>query len=81
MSESQSDIARKRFGRLRPYLPNRSDALALVSLNDKRPFRAHWPLTLVQIVGGRTRSLSVVRYRTREPVPITPPVGSDGSSS
>ena len=52
---------------LRPYLPNRSDALALVS--QQYPTRAYWPLTLIQIVGGRTWSLSIVRYQTDRPIP------------
>lgn len=63
--------------RLRPFLPNRSDALALVSLNDQRPFRAYWPLTLVQIVGGRTWSISFVRYRTPRPR-VIPPARTEG---
>lgn len=54
--------------RLRPYLPNSSDRLALVSLD--RPTAACWPLRLTQIVGGRTWSFSLVRYRTPEPVPL-----------
>lgn len=62
--------------RIRPYLPNRSRNLALVSLNDKRPFRAHWPLVLTQIIGGKTWSLSLVRYQTATPV-LTTSSGAD----
>ena len=53
--------------RLRPYLPNRSDRLALVSLDDERPFRAYQPIRLTQILGGRTWSLSLVRHTTQMP--------------
>ncbi len=28
---------------IRDYLPNTSTRLALVSLDDQRPFRAYWP--------------------------------------
>ena len=61
--------------RAKTYLPNSSDRLALVSLDDKRPFRAYWPLRLTQLVGGKTWSLSIVRYQTKNPVPV--PEGSE----
>lgn len=57
---------------LRVYLPNSNDRLALVALDDERPFRAHWPVRLTQLVGGRTWSLSVVRYQTVAPVVTIP---------
>lgn len=53
----------------RPYLPNRSHRLALVSL--ERPGAAHWPLQLTQLVGGRTWSLTFVRFQTAEPIPTS----------
>lgn len=55
------------MSRIKTYLVNSSDRLALVSLDDKRPFRAYWPLRLTQIVGGKRWSLSLVRYQTSEP--------------
>lgn len=51
----------------RTYLPNSSRNLALVSLRDRRPFRAYWPLHLTQLVGGKTWSISLVRYTTDGP--------------
>lgn len=72
---------RERWGRgvrkLRPYLPNRSSRMALVSLDDERPFRAHWPLTLVQIVGCRAWSISFVRYATPSPVTTYRPTATE----
>ncbi len=53
---------------LRPYLPNRSDKMALVSLDDERPFRAYQPIRLTQLVGGRHWSISLVTYRTARPL-------------
>lgn len=53
--------------RLRPYVPNTSDKLALVSLDDKFKYRAHWPLRLTQIIGGKTWSLSFVRHPSQKP--------------
>ncbi len=50
----------------RPYIPNSTDRLALVSLD--RPTAALWPIRLTQIIGGKTWSLSLVRYRSREPM-------------
>ena len=57
-------------GRAKTYLPNSSDRLALVALNDARPFRAYWPLRLTQLIGGKTWSLSIVRYQTKSPTPV-----------
>lgn len=54
---------------LRPYLPNTSNELALVSLSDREPFRAFWPIVLTQLVGGRTWSISFIRHKTLEPIP------------
>lgn len=51
---------------LRPYLPNTSTRLGLVSLDD--PGKAHWPVRLTQIIGGRTWSLSLVTNLTPKPV-------------
>jgi hypothetical protein len=58
--------------RLRTYLPNTSDRLALVSLADARPFRSHWPVRLTQIVGGRAWSLTLVTLTTPAPVLTDP---------
>lgn len=69
---------RRRLWWARPYLPNSSDRLALVSLD--RPTGALWPLRLTQIVGGRTWSLSLVRYRSPGPVPVPEPVASGESA-
>jgi hypothetical protein len=33
-----------------------------------RPADAHWPIRLTQIVGGKTWSISFVRFQTREPM-------------
>lgn len=52
---------------LRPYLPNSSTSLALVSR--EFPADAFWPIRLTQIVGGRTWSLSFVTHMTPTPVP------------
>lgn len=65
----RTERARRRVPRaLRPYLPNTSARLALVSLDDPEPFRAYWPMRFTQLVGGRRWSLSVVRYQTPAPV-------------
>lgn len=63
---------RRRTRWWRTYLMNRSDNLALVSLNDTRPFRAYWPMTFVQLVGGRRWSLSICRYSTPGPLVVNP---------
>ena len=55
----------------RTYGPNTSDRLALVSLNDERPFRAHWPVRLTQIIGGKRWSLSLCIHLTPHPIPTT----------
>lgn len=55
--------------RLRPYLPNRSDRLALVSTRDSNPFSAYWPLIITQLVGGKTWSISYIRHTTPRPIP------------
>lgn len=49
------------------YLPNRDDSMALVSTEDPK-FRAFWPVRITQILGGKTWSLSIVRFKTDEPV-------------
>ena len=69
----------RRLGkRLRPYLPNTSDQMALVSLNEPGgpPFNAYWPMRLTQIVGGKTWSISFTRFKTPHPIrhnsPLSP---------
>lgn len=42
------------------WLPNRTQVLALVSLNHAPVFRSYWPCSVTQIVGGKHWSLSVV---------------------
>lgn len=56
----------------RYYGPNLSRGLALVHLADRRPFRAHWPVTIVQIVGGRRWSLALTVHPTPGPVLTDP---------
>lgn len=56
--------------RLSPYLPNTSDRLALVRVDDKRPFRTYWPMRFTQIVGGKRWSLSVCWRLTDKPVTV-----------
>ena len=56
------------MARFNTYGPNTSDRLALVSLDDRRPFRAYWPVRFTQIVGGKRWSLSLCFYRTPKPV-------------
>lgn len=56
--------------RLRRYLPNTSTKLALVSLDDERPFRAYWPMRFTQLLGGKRWSISVCVFRTETPVRI-----------
>jgi len=79
---AEKDRMRKRAPKwLRPYLPNTSSRLALVSLD--RPDAAHWPIRLTQIVGGKTWSISFIRFQTPEPVPttrVTPPAETDGGA-
>lgn len=41
--------------------PNRTDALALVSL-DEKPFKAVWPITQFQLIGGRRWSFGLTIY-------------------
>lgn len=53
--------------RLRTYLFNTSDRLALVSADGPR--RASWPMRFTQIVGGKRWSLSVCIFLTDKPVP------------
>ncbi|PTR30610.1 hypothetical protein C8K36_102462 [Rhodococcus sp. OK519] len=53
---------------LREYLPNTTTKLAMVSLNDQRPFRAYWPMRITQLVGGKTWSLSFIKHGTPRPV-------------
>jgi hypothetical protein len=56
--------------KLKTYLVNHSNGLALVSLDDQRPFRAYWPLKMTQVIGGRRWSLSLVRLQGDEPTLI-----------
>lgn len=57
--------------RLSQYLPNWSDKLTLTRLDAVRS--PHRPVRLIQIVGGRSWSLSLVINRTKNPVFPTPP--------
>jgi len=50
------------------YLYNNSNKLALVALDDKRPFRAYWPLRFIQIVGAKRWSLSLCIFSTEKPL-------------
>ncbi|MBM4489391.1 hypothetical protein MWT96_20705 [Prescottella equi] len=53
---------------IRDYLPNTSTRLALVSLDDQRPFRAYWPMRITQLVGGKTWSISFIKHSTPQRV-------------
>lgn len=53
---------------IREYLPNTSTRLAMVSLDDRRPFRAYWPMRITQLIGGKTWSLSFIKHSTPRPV-------------
>lgn len=62
----------------RTYGPNRSDKLALVSINDLRQrerFTAYWPLSITQIIGGKKWSINFIRYQTPQPVLVGPKGG------
>jgi len=62
------------------YLYNSSDRLALVSLDDPQDFRAYWPLRLTQLVGGKTWSISFVRFQTPKPQVTAQRQGSTGEN-
>ncbi|KZL33174.1 MULTISPECIES: hypothetical protein [Rhodococcus] len=57
---------------VREYLPNTSTRLAMVALDDQRPFRAYWPMRITQIIGGKTWSLSVINHRATQLVKAEP---------
>ncbi|MGW6658895.1 hypothetical protein [Rhodococcus sp. NPDC055024] len=57
---------------VREYLPNTSTRLAMVALDDQRPFRAYWPMRITQIIGGKTWSLSVINHRATQLVKADP---------
>ena len=52
------------------YGPNSSDRFSLVSASESAQLdlRAHWPIVLTQLVGGKRWSLSLVRHTTPKPV-------------
>ncbi|NKR60220.1 hypothetical protein GS474_15930 [Rhodococcus hoagii] len=53
---------------IRDYLPNTSTRLAMVSLDDQRPFRAYWPMRITQLIGGKTWSISFIKHHAPQPV-------------
>ncbi|MDH6284023.1 hypothetical protein [Prescottella agglutinans] len=55
---------------IRDYLPHTSTRLAMVYLDDRRPFRAYWPIRNTQLIGGKTWALSFIKYSTQKPVEI-----------
>lgn len=65
------------MSRLSPYLPNTSDRLALVHVDDERPFRAYWPMRFTQIIGGKRWSLSICRHLTDKPVLVAEDADDD----
>ena len=56
--------------------PNTSTRMALVSLDDAEPYRAHWRIRLTQIIGGKRWSLSLVTYQTPTPELVTRPTAT-----
>lgn len=69
------------MSRLSKYLPNSTDELGLVALDNLKPGQKHWPVRFQQIIGGKYWSLSIITYQTPAPVVKVSDPLSRGASS